>query len=112
MNESPAEAVTREVREEAGLEAHAYKLAAVWDRTRHPHGVAQPFHLALVLSMRDHCWRPQAGTGDEWSGFLCRTRVAGRSIDPTCSASPTETHVRAHAPARPTDGLRLSNSYV
>jgi ADP-ribose pyrophosphatase YjhB (NUDIX family) len=22
-----------------------YKLAAVWDRTRHPHGVMQPFHV-------------------------------------------------------------------
>jgi ADP-ribose pyrophosphatase YjhB (NUDIX family) len=45
VNESPAEAVAREVREEAGLEVRAYKLAAVWDRARHPHGVAQPFHV-------------------------------------------------------------------
>jgi ADP-ribose pyrophosphatase YjhB (NUDIX family) len=43
VNESPAEAVAREVREEAGLEVRAYKLAAVWDRTRHGHGVVQPF---------------------------------------------------------------------
>ena len=43
VNESPAEAVAREVREEAGLHVRAYKLAAIWDRARHSHGVAQPF---------------------------------------------------------------------
>src|SRR5215472_12953009 len=45
VNESPAEAVAREVREESGLEVRAVKLAAVWDRTRHPHGVVQPFNV-------------------------------------------------------------------
>jgi ADP-ribose pyrophosphatase YjhB (NUDIX family) len=43
VNESPAEAVAREVREESGLEVRPYKLAAIWDRGRHAHGVAQPF---------------------------------------------------------------------
>ena len=32
VNESPAEAVAREVREEAGLEVRPCKLAAVWIR--------------------------------------------------------------------------------
>jgi ADP-ribose pyrophosphatase YjhB (NUDIX family) len=45
VNESPAEAVAREVREEAGIEVRPYKLAAVWDRARHPHGVVPPFHV-------------------------------------------------------------------
>jgi hypothetical protein len=45
VNESPAEAVAREVREEAGIEVHPYKLAAVWDRARHPHGVVGPIHV-------------------------------------------------------------------
>ena len=45
VNESPAEAVAREVREEAGIEVRPYKLAAVWDRARHPHGVVEPFHV-------------------------------------------------------------------
>jgi len=43
VNESPAQAVVREVREEAGFDVQAYKLAAVWDRARHAHGVLQPF---------------------------------------------------------------------
>jgi ADP-ribose pyrophosphatase YjhB (NUDIX family) len=45
VNESPADAVAREVREEAGVGVRPYKLAAMWDRTRHPHGVMQPFHV-------------------------------------------------------------------
>jgi ADP-ribose pyrophosphatase YjhB (NUDIX family) len=45
VNESPAESVAREVREESGLEVRAYKLAAVWDRSRHPHEAVAPFHV-------------------------------------------------------------------
>lgn len=37
VNESPSEAITREVFEESGYEVKAMKLAAVWDRNRHPH---------------------------------------------------------------------------
>jgi ADP-ribose pyrophosphatase YjhB (NUDIX family) len=45
VNETPASAVAREVREEAGLHVRAYKLAAVWDRARHPHGATETFHV-------------------------------------------------------------------
>jgi ADP-ribose pyrophosphatase YjhB (NUDIX family) len=45
VNESPSEAVAREVREEAGVEVRAYKLAAVWDQARHAHDVVRPFHV-------------------------------------------------------------------
>jgi ADP-ribose pyrophosphatase YjhB (NUDIX family) len=33
------------MREESGLEVRAFKLAAVWDRARHPHGAVQPFRV-------------------------------------------------------------------
>ena len=45
VNESPAEAVSREVREEAGVQVRPCKLAAVWDRARHPHGTVESFHV-------------------------------------------------------------------
>ena len=45
VNESPSEAVAREVREEAGLDVRPYKLASVWDRARHQHEVADAFHV-------------------------------------------------------------------
>ena len=37
VNESPGQAVEREVREEAGYIVKAVKLAAVYDRNKHPH---------------------------------------------------------------------------
>lgn len=37
VNDSPAEAVVREIREESGYHAKAIKLAALVDRNRHPH---------------------------------------------------------------------------
>jgi len=37
VNESPSESVVKEVREESGFNVHVTKLAAVWDRARHPH---------------------------------------------------------------------------
>jgi ADP-ribose pyrophosphatase YjhB (NUDIX family) len=44
VNRSPSECVIAEVREEAGLEVRAIKLAAVYDRARHPHVPPKPFH--------------------------------------------------------------------
>ena len=37
VNESPAEGVEREIREESGYRATATKLVALWDRSRHDH---------------------------------------------------------------------------
>jgi len=45
VNESPAEAVGKEVREEAGFIVRPYKLAAVWDRARHAHEPQYLFHI-------------------------------------------------------------------
>jgi ADP-ribose pyrophosphatase YjhB (NUDIX family) len=44
VNRSPSEAVIAEVHEEAGLAVRATKLAALFDRTRHPHPPL-PFHI-------------------------------------------------------------------
>jgi ADP-ribose pyrophosphatase YjhB (NUDIX family) len=43
--QSPAEAVVREVFEESGFEVRAVKLAAVYDRSKHPHLPPVPWHL-------------------------------------------------------------------
>lgn len=45
VNESPSSSVEREVREESGFETRAAKLAAVWDRSLHPHDPPLPFHV-------------------------------------------------------------------
>jgi len=48
VNDSPSQAVEREVREESGYQARAVKLAALIDKNRHPHppGV---FHIYKLL---------------------------------------------------------------
>jgi len=43
--QSPSEAVTREVFEESGFVVRVVKLAAVYDRSKHPHQPPMPFHL-------------------------------------------------------------------
>ena len=45
VNESPREAVEREVWEESGYEAKAVKLLAVFDRSKHGHLPVRPFHV-------------------------------------------------------------------
>lgn len=47
VNQTPAEAVVKEVWEESGFQARATKLAAVWDRRRHAHPPS--FHHAYKL---------------------------------------------------------------
>jgi ADP-ribose pyrophosphatase YjhB (NUDIX family) len=45
VNDSPREAVEREVIEESGFRVRAKKLAAVYDRAKHPHEPPLPFHV-------------------------------------------------------------------
>jgi ADP-ribose pyrophosphatase YjhB (NUDIX family) len=45
VNESPSQAVEREIREESGFEARVVKLLAVWDRSMHAHYPLHPFHV-------------------------------------------------------------------
>lgn len=45
VNEAPSHCVVREVWEESGFEVRATKLAAVYDRGRHPHRPPFPFHV-------------------------------------------------------------------
>jgi ADP-ribose pyrophosphatase YjhB (NUDIX family) len=45
VNRSPRECVIAEVREEAGLEVKPIKIAAIYDRARHPHVPPFAFHV-------------------------------------------------------------------
>lgn len=45
VNASPRENVEREILEESGYRAKATKLAALYDRLKHPHEPAHPFHI-------------------------------------------------------------------
>lgn len=45
VNDSPSEAVVREVFEESGFQTRAVKLLAVYDRSKHPHVPPFPYHI-------------------------------------------------------------------
>jgi ADP-ribose pyrophosphatase YjhB (NUDIX family) len=45
VNASPAENVVREISEESGFQTRVVKLLAVFDRSKHPHEPAFPFHV-------------------------------------------------------------------
>ena len=45
VNDSPHEAAEREVWEESGFRVKVTKLAAVYDRAKHPHEPPLPFHV-------------------------------------------------------------------
>jgi ADP-ribose pyrophosphatase YjhB (NUDIX family) len=48
VNESPKEAVVREVMEESGYRTRGEKLLAVWDRAKHPHTPPFPYHIYKI----------------------------------------------------------------
>lgn len=53
VNDAPAAAVAREIREESGYQARAVKLAALVDRNRHPHppGVHHIYKLFFLCEL-------------------------------------------------------------
>jgi ADP-ribose pyrophosphatase YjhB (NUDIX family) len=53
VNESPGECVAREVREESGFEVRPVRLLSVWDRSRHGHVPAFPFHVYKLFFLCD-----------------------------------------------------------
>ncbi|TWT15847.1 NUDIX hydrolase [Reyranella sp. CPCC 100927] len=53
VNQSPRESVVREVLEEAGVHVAVRKLAAVYDRERHPHQPPYAFHIYKLFFICD-----------------------------------------------------------
>lgn len=45
VNDSPSEAIEKEVVQESGFKVHAQRLLAVFDRAKHPHSPPFPFHI-------------------------------------------------------------------
>jgi ADP-ribose pyrophosphatase YjhB (NUDIX family) len=71
VNRSPAENVVREVEEEAGLRVAVRKLAAVYDRRRHPYAPPEPLHCYKLYFICD--WlagEPRAGDETEAAEFF------------------------------------------
>jgi ADP-ribose pyrophosphatase YjhB (NUDIX family) len=78
VNQSPSESVIREVREEAGLEVRVRKLAAVYDRARHPHQPPHPFHIFKLFFICDVIGGiPEPGTETSEVAFFAEDEIPG-----------------------------------
>lgn len=73
VNESPAEAIEREVWEESGYRAKAIKLLALWDRSRHEH----PPHAFYIYKIVFLCELVEGERADDAQGSNLETDGAG-----------------------------------
>jgi ADP-ribose pyrophosphatase YjhB (NUDIX family) len=104
VNRSPSECVVAEVREEAGLEVRPLKLAAVYDRGRHPHVPPYAFHIYkmfFLCEVLDGVPSPGIETADvayfaiDELPDLSVSRVLGHQIE--------RMFAHANSPALPTE---------
>jgi ADP-ribose pyrophosphatase YjhB (NUDIX family) len=81
VNESPKEAVVREVREESGYQTRARKLLAVWDRAKHPHLPPFPYHIYKICILCELIGGESATSHEtEDVGFFAADRLPDLSI--------------------------------
>jgi ADP-ribose pyrophosphatase YjhB (NUDIX family) len=82
VNQSAAECVVRETREESGFLVRAAKLAAVWDRrrhghdTRHPHSIYKMFFICNIIG-----GEPQSGAETSGVEFFAENDLPDLSLD-------------------------------
>ena len=72
----------KEVREEAGLEVRAFKLGAVWDRSRLAHKPIYPFHIWKLFSLCEVIGgEPQNGPETSEVAFFAEAGGSGFAND-------------------------------
>jgi ADP-ribose pyrophosphatase YjhB (NUDIX family) len=90
VNDSPSEAVVREIREESGFEAKAMRLLAVFDRAKHQNDPPFPFHVYKLFVLCDITGSAAQSTAETIAvGFfgldelppLSRTRTSRQQIE-------------------------------
>jgi ADP-ribose pyrophosphatase YjhB (NUDIX family) len=81
VNESPREAVVREVAEESGYYTRAGKLLAIWDRAKHPHVPPFPYHIYKIFVLCELIGgEPAASPETEHVGFFPEDGLPDLSI--------------------------------
>jgi ADP-ribose pyrophosphatase YjhB (NUDIX family) len=102
--QSPTEAVVREIFEESGFEARAIKLAAVYDRSSHPHLPAIPFHIYKLFFICE-ITGGQAKESHETTGvqFFAEDNIPELSISRTLPFQIARMFEHRRNPALPTD---------
>jgi ADP-ribose pyrophosphatase YjhB (NUDIX family) len=104
VNRSPRECVIAEVREEAGLEVKPIKLAAVYDRARHPHLPPKPFHIYKMFFICEIVGgAPSPGLETEDVAFFDVDRLPSLSVGRVLAYQVRRMLDHARSPGLPTD---------
>ena len=102
--QSPSEAVVREIFEESGFEARVTKLAAVYDRSKHPHTPYMPFHIYKLFFLCE-ITGGRATESHETTGvdFFAENNLPELSISRTLPEQIARMYEHWRNPALPTD---------
>ncbi len=102
--QSPSEAVVREVYEESGFEVRVTKLAAVYDRSKHPHLPLMPFHIYKLFFLCE-ITGGRATESHETTGvqFFAKDNLPELSISRTLPEQIARMFEHSRDPALPTD---------
>jgi ADP-ribose pyrophosphatase YjhB (NUDIX family) len=104
VNDSPSECVVREVREESGFETVARKLAAVYDRARHAHVPAMPFHIYKLFFLCDLVGgAPADSIETTGASFFAEDALPELSVSRTLESQIRRMFAHHRDPALPTD---------
>ena len=104
VNRSPSECVASEVREEAGLEVRPVKLAAVYDRARHPHTPPHPFHVYKMFFICEIIGGvPSPGMETEAVAFFDIDQLPDLSVSRVLDYQIRRMYAHANSPALPTE---------
>lgn len=102
--QSPSEAVVREIFEESGFQARVRKLAAVYDRSKHPHLPPIPFHIYKLFFLCEitggRATESHETTG---VGFFAEDAIPELSISRTLPFQIARMFDHLRDPALPTD---------
>lgn len=103
-NQSASEAVAREVFEESGFEVRVRKLAAVYDRSKHPHLPLAPFHVYKLFFLCE-ITGGTATESHETTGvdFFAPDNIPSLSVDRTLPFQIQRMFDHRREPSLPTD---------
>lgn len=104
VNRSPRECIVAEVREEAGLEVKPVKIAAIYDRARHPHVPPLPFHIYKMFFICEIVGGvPSPGMETEGVAFFKANKLPELSVSRVLDYQIERMFAHAKSPNLPTE---------
>lgn len=102
VGESPSESVEREVQEEAGFTVKAKRLAAIYDRSKHPHKPLMHYHIYKLFFICEITGgEPTTSEETEEVAFFDQNNLPELSITKTLPEQITKMFEYHHRPELP-----------